>query len=193
MLYNSIFNLFSFDKGSFLYLLHFYSNFQLIPPSSLCDIGWNSWFWITQNRSHNFSKVGLSFISLLSLAWSISNHQKALLLCLNLATNELSAFSSKRFTLYAWQKFDFVLCVKSYLNLDCGLPFMEANSTVNLVLFWEDIMELRIRENRNFVVPVDILTLFAHAPFSILFYSIIALQWPALKFYSNMCCSLRIT
>jgi len=47
---------------------------------------------------------------------------------------------------------------------------MEANSTVNLVLFSEDIMELQIRENRNFVVPVDILTLFAHAPFSILFY-----------------------
>ena len=53
-----------------------------------------------------------------------------------------------------------------YSNLECGLPFMEANSTVNLVLFGEDIMELWIRENHNRVVPVNILIPFAHALFS---------------------------
>ena len=35
----------SFDKGSFLCLVCFYSNFQRIPPCSLCDISWNSWFF----------------------------------------------------------------------------------------------------------------------------------------------------
>ena len=43
---------------------------------------------------------------------------------------------------------------------------MEANSTVNLVLFGLAITELQLRENRDFVVPVNILTLFARAPFS---------------------------
>ena len=62
------------------------------------------------------------------------------------------------------QKFDFVLH-KSYSNLECGLPFMEANSSVNLVPFGKDIMELRIRANRNFIVPVNTLTPFAHASF----------------------------
>ena len=39
------------------------------------------------------------------------------------------------------------------------------NYTVNLVPFGEGFMELRIRENRNFVVPVNVLTLFVHAHF----------------------------
>ena len=39
---------------------------------------------------------------------------------------------------------------------------MEANSTVNLVPFGEDIMELKIRENHDFVVPVNILIPFVH-------------------------------
>ena len=43
---------------------------------------------------------------------------------------------------------------------DLGLPCMEANSSVNLVLFGQDITELWTCENRNFVVPVNILTLF---------------------------------
>ena len=38
---------------------------------------------------------------------------------------------------------------------------MKANSTVNLVPFGEDIMELRMRENRDFIVPVNILIPFA--------------------------------
>ena len=42
-------------------------------------------------------------------------------------------------------------------NLECGLPCMEANSTVNLVLFEVDITKL---------VPVNVLTPFACAPFS---------------------------
>ena len=43
---------------------------------------------------------------------------------------------------------------------------MKANSTVNLVPFGLDIKELWIRENRYFVVPVNILTLFVRPPFS---------------------------
>ena len=43
---------------------------------------------------------------------------------------------------------------------------MEANSAIDLVPFAEGITELQMRENRYFVVPVDILTLFAHVPFS---------------------------
>ena len=43
---------------------------------------------------------------------------------------------------------------------------MEANSTVNLVPFGEDITELWMRENCDFVVPVNMLTPFVHAPFS---------------------------
>jgi len=43
---------------------------------------------------------------------------------------------------------------------------MEANSTVNLVPFGSAITELQMRENRDFVVPVNMLTLFVHAPFS---------------------------
>jgi len=84
----------------------------------------------------------------------------------NLATYELSACSSKQFTLYALQKFDVALCIKSYPNLERGLPFMEANSIVNLVPFGEDIMELQIHKNHDFIVPVNILNPFAHAPLS---------------------------
>ena len=43
---------------------------------------------------------------------------------------------------------------------------MEANSTVNLVPLGQSITELQMRENRDFVVPVNILTTFACAPFS---------------------------
>ena len=43
---------------------------------------------------------------------------------------------------------------------------MECISTVNLVPFGSGIMELLMRENLDFVVPVNILTPFAHAPFS---------------------------
>ena len=35
-----------------------------------------------QNRLHNFTKLGLGFISLLSLTWLISNHQKIPFRCL---------------------------------------------------------------------------------------------------------------
>ena len=53
-----------------------------------------------------------------------------------------------------------------YSNLECGLPCMEATYNVNLVLFREDITELWMCENRNFVVPVNALTPFARALFS---------------------------
>ena len=43
---------------------------------------------------------------------------------------------------------------------------MEANSIVNLVPFGEGITELWIRENRDLVVPVNILTLSVHILFS---------------------------
>ena len=43
---------------------------------------------------------------------------------------------------------------------------MEANSSVNLALFGLDITQLRMRENCDFVVPVNMPTLFACAPFS---------------------------
>jgi len=43
---------------------------------------------------------------------------------------------------------------------------METNSTVNLLPFGEDITELRMHENREFVVPINILTPFARTPFS---------------------------
>ena len=54
----------------------------------------------------------------------------------------------------------------SYSNLECGLPCIVANSTVNLVPFGEDIKELQMQENCEVVAPVNILTLFIHAPFS---------------------------
>jgi len=38
--------------------------------------------------------------------------------------------------------------------IEYGLPCMEANSTVNLVPFGLDIMELWMHENHDFVVPV---------------------------------------
>ena len=63
----------------------------------------------------------------------------------------------------------------SYSNLECGFPCMEANSTVNLVPLGEGIMELRVCENCDFVVPVSILIPFVCAPFSwavnIMFYN----------------------
>jgi len=54
----------------------------------------------------------------------------------------------------------------SYSNLEWGLPCIETNSSVNLALFGLDITELQMRENRDFVVPVNILTPLTHAPFS---------------------------
>jgi len=50
-------------------------------------------------------------------------------------------------------------------NLKRGLPYMEANSTVKWVLFGQNITELRMHENHDFVVPDDILAPFAHVPF----------------------------
>ena len=82
LFYNSlIFHpiLLSFGKHSFLCLVHLHSNFQLFPPCGLCDIGKNSY---AKSITQFFNNVGLSFIYLLSLIWSISNHQKALLWCL---------------------------------------------------------------------------------------------------------------
>ena len=46
-----------------------------------------------------------------------------------------------------------------------GLPDIEANCTVTLVPFGEDITELWMCENHDFVIPVNILTPFAHALF----------------------------
>ena len=46
------------------------------------------------------------------------------------------------------------------------LPFMVANSTVNLVPFGQNITELWMHKNRDFVVPVNIHTLFERASFS---------------------------
>ena len=54
----------------------------------------------------------------------------------------------------------------SYSNLECGLPCMKANSTVNLMPFGEDIMELWMRENHGSVIRVNILTLFVLTPLS---------------------------
>jgi len=51
-------------------------------------------------------------------------------------------------------------------NLECGLPWVEETSIVNLVLFRSDITELQMRENCDFVVPINILTPIACAPFS---------------------------
>ena len=50
-------------------------------------------------------------------------------------------------------------------NLECGLPQVEGTSIVNLVPFGSDIMELWMRQNCDFAVPVNILTPFACAPF----------------------------
>ena len=56
--------------------------------------------------------------------------------------------------------------LKGFLsNLKLSIPCMGSNSTANLVQFGWGITELRMRENRNFVVPVNILTLCARAPF----------------------------
>jgi len=43
---------------------------------------------------------------------------------------------------------------------------MDGTSIVNLVLFESDIMKLHMCENCDFVVSVNMLTLFARAPFS---------------------------
>ena len=53
-----------------------------------------------------------------------------------------------------------------YSNLRYGLPWVEANSTVNLVPFGIRIMELQMCENCNFVAPVNIPTPFACTLFS---------------------------
>ena len=80
LMFNSIF--LSLSRGSFLCLVHLHSNFQLIPLGNLCDIGRNSWFFNYSKSTTQFLPrlgVGLSFISLLSITQSISNHQKTLL------------------------------------------------------------------------------------------------------------------
>ena len=55
---------------------------------------------------------------------------------------------------------------ESSLKFECGLPLVEGTFIINLMPLGSSIMELRMRENREFVVPVNILTLFACAPFS---------------------------
>ena len=65
LFYNSlVFNpiLLSFDKSSFLCLVHLYSNFQLIPPCSLAKT--LDFFQLHKIDCAIFTKVGLSFISL---------------------------------------------------------------------------------------------------------------------------------
>ena len=49
---------------------------------------------------------------------------------------------------------------RSCSNLECGLPWVEGTSTVTLVPFESGIKELQMGENCEFVVPVNILTLF---------------------------------
>jgi len=53
----------------------------------------------------------------------------------------------------------------SKFKFECGLPSVEDTFTVNVVPFGSGIMELQMRENSKFVVPVNILTLFACTPF----------------------------
>ena len=45
-----------------------------------------------------------------------------------------------------------------FFNLEYGIP----SSIVNMVPFGLDITDLHLCENRNFVLPVNILTLFVH-------------------------------
>ena len=55
---------------------------------------------------------------------------------------------------------------ESSLNLEGGLTWVESTSTVNLVPFGLGITELQMHENCEFVVPVNILTLFVRTLFS---------------------------
>ena len=52
-------------------------NFQHIPPYSLSDNGRTLDFYLRKIDCTIFTKVGLSFISLLSLTRLISKHKKA--------------------------------------------------------------------------------------------------------------------
>ena len=114
LLYNSlIFNsiLLSFRKDDLLCLIHFHSNFQLIPPSSLCDIGRNSWFL-------NFTKFIAQFyqykLHISAVSYSIDFYPpKGTPLMLNLTTYRFSAHSSQQFTLLAGQQMD--LCLRELL------------------------------------------------------------------------------
>jgi len=77
LFYNSlIFNpiLLPVGRGSFLCLVHLHSNFQLILFAICVILVETLDFLIVQNRLYNFTKVGLSFISLLSLTRLISNY-----------------------------------------------------------------------------------------------------------------------
>jgi len=71
MFYNSLIftPIFFFDKGSVLCLLHLYSNFQVIPPCNYISmiLAETLDFLIAQIDHAILTKVGLSFISLLSL------------------------------------------------------------------------------------------------------------------------------
>ena len=55
---------------------------------------------------------------------------------------------------------------ESSFNCECGLPWEEGTSAVNLVPFGSGITELWMSENCKFVVPVNILTPFVRTPFS---------------------------
>ena len=58
----------------------------------------------------------------------------------NLTTYQFSAFSSKQFTLQAWQKFDFDLCVKSLIN-----PSMLIRFTQNSMLVFVSRPPMRVQ------------------------------------------------
>ena len=93
-IYNSlVFNLIllSLGRGSLPSLVHLHSNFQLIPLCSLCDIG--RYYRFFNCAKSIATKVGLSFISLMSLTRLISNYQKALLWCLTQLHANFQLFS----------------------------------------------------------------------------------------------------
>jgi len=79
---------------------------------------------------------------------------------------ELKKKKKKEKTKRFLQKFADLYLGNGLEDLIMWLLFMEANSTVNLVPFGEDIAELRIGENCDFVVPVNILTPLVHTLFS---------------------------
>jgi len=58
-----------------------------------------------------------------------------------------------------------LLSGESSSNFECGIPWVEGTYTVNLVPFGSGVRELRMCENRNFGVPVNILTLFVRPVF----------------------------
>ena len=75
--------LLSFGKSFLLWLVHLPSNLKsFFHVICLIKVDPTFDFLITQNRSRNFTKLGLIFISLLSLTRLIFNHHKVSLRCL---------------------------------------------------------------------------------------------------------------